>query len=327
VTTLFGYGCPCGTRGHGHGVADGHAQTVTAAAEEVSKLASSAAKLHKLPNHIAFSIVPEEYSTTDEYECAEEVTENFESKESDALFGKYVGNGKSNGKFQQQSQKIQMQALAKLISWAWAAKIPLISLFDYHGEIKDSHHELAYLLQEELVLNYMAFKDQSSPSIIPSPPPTIKFHNVPNINGYSNGVNGIRNSNTLHIAVFSHEDGKDAIVQVARDICKENRNRRNSESSNREENDGEGSDLVEVNESMIDSMLKNAHGLTGLPPGISPEPDVLAILGNVCSTLGFLPWNIRLTEMHWIPKLPVVESEDFLNVLRKYSRCQQRRGT
>jgi dehydrodolichyl diphosphate syntase complex subunit NUS1 len=295
---------PCSSFCHGQGHGHGHVATD---AEEMGKLANSAAKLTKLPKHIAFSIQPQ---PQEEEEC-----------KGDSYQGRFVGRSGIGEK----QEKIQMQALARVISWAWAAKIPLISLYDYYGEIKDSHHELAYLLQEEMVLNYMAFKNQTS-SIFPSPP-TIKFHNVPSINGYSNGVNSVRNINTLHIVVFSREDGKEAIVQVARDICKESRENKNPNSDKVEGDLGQLESNYPVSESKIDSMLSFAHGLSNLPPGISSEPEVLVILGDTRSTFHFPPWNIRLTEMHWVPKLPRIESNDFLDVLRKYSRCQQRHGT
>jgi len=283
--------------GKGHGVREG----VPEEAEEIYTFSRKTAQLGRLPRHIAFSVVPPEVKTT---------TLDY----GDCIGVEQLSNQKSLPKAR--SSNVDMQALAKLISWTWAAKIPLISIYDYHGEIKDSHHELGYLLQEELVQNYLSSKKQNSAYSLS--PPTVKFHNVPTINGHSNGLNGVKiSSNTLHIALFSHMDGKSAIVKVAKDICEESLSRRNSKDSR----------ILEVNESILDSRLSRSHGFSESLQGFPSEPDTLVILGKVFSTLGFLPWDIRLTEIHWTPALPIFQSEDLFQVLKKFSKCQQRHGT
>lgn len=64
-------------------------------------------------------------------------------------------------------------------------------------------------------------------------------------------------------------------------------------------------------------------------PSSSPsqDPEVLVTLGDVDCTMGFLPWQIRLTEIHPLRNWESAKPADLVNVLRAYSRCQQRFGT
>lgn len=163
---------------------------------------------------------------------------------------------------------------------------------------------------------------------------------------------------------FSHEDGKPEIVRTAKEIYFNHlhSNNINSDSTtitnsnktiiatkpfengDNENNEEEGkanhiSNLItdedeesvkksiqDADESKIDLVLNKAYSWP-VSIGTSTEPDLLIILGNISSTLGFLPWHIRLTEIHWLPKLQIVETNDFLQVLRQFSGCQQRYGT
>ena len=59
-----------------------------------------------------------------------------------------------------------------------------------------------------------------------------------------------------------------------------------------------------------------------------PDPDLLVRLGRLDSNLGFLPWQMRLTEIHGIPGgHRGVRADEVLRVLCKYSKCEQRFGT
>ncbi|XP_034057425.1 dehydrodolichyl diphosphate synthase complex subunit nus1 isoform X2 [Gymnodraco acuticeps] len=57
-----------------------------------------------------------------------------------------------------------------------------------------------------------------------------------------------------------------------------------------------------------------------------PDPELVVKFGPVDSTLGFLPWHIRLTEFISLPSHRDVSYEDLLGVLRRFGSCQQRLG-
>ncbi|XP_061610066.1 solute carrier family 35 member F1-like isoform X2 [Phyllopteryx taeniolatus] len=74
--------------------------------------------------------------------------------------------------------------------------------------------------------------------------------------------------------VLSPEDGKQSIVQAAQQLCRSVENKERSSK--------------DITVSMLDALLREANHL--------PDPEMVVKFGPVDSTLGFLPWHIRLTE-------------------------------
>lgn len=59
---------------------------------------------------------------------------------------------------------------------------------------------------------------------------------------------------------------------------------------------------------------------------VSPDPDVAIYFGEICSTYGFLPWHIRLTEFFPIESQHTMTVYSFMETLFKFSKCEQRFG-
>lgn len=59
---------------------------------------------------------------------------------------------------------------------------------------------------------------------------------------------------------------------------------------------------------------------------VNPDPDAAIYFGDVCSTYGFLPWHIRLTEFFPIKSQQTMTVYSFLNTLFTFSKCEQRFG-
>ncbi|XDV41386.1 hypothetical protein PO909_010265 [Leuciscus waleckii] len=57
-----------------------------------------------------------------------------------------------------------------------------------------------------------------------------------------------------------------------------------------------------------------------------PDPDLVLKFGPVESTLGFLPWHIRLTEIISMPSHIDASYDDLLGALQCYAVCEQRLG-
>ena len=74
----------------------------------------------------------------------------------------------------------------------------------------------------------------------------------------------------------------------------------------------------DIDESSVTFALGANRGL--------PDPDVLVRVGPSHTNMGFLPWQIRLTEIHQLDGLRGVRWDDFFGVLRRYSKCEQRFG-
>ncbi|XP_031827378.1 transport and golgi organization 14 isoform X2 [Nomia melanderi] len=57
-----------------------------------------------------------------------------------------------------------------------------------------------------------------------------------------------------------------------------------------------------------------------------PDPDIGLIYGRVCCTYGVLPWQTRITEFFTLPVHYSLSVKDFMYLLKKYNKCEQRYG-
>ncbi|EHB06658.1 Nogo-B receptor [Heterocephalus glaber] len=105
------------------------------------------------------------------------------------------------------------------------------------------------------------------------------------------------------VKVLSPEDGKADIVRAAQDFC-----RLVARQQQRPE---------DLDVDMLNSLMSSNH---------FPDPDLILKFGPVDSTLGFLPWQIRLTEIVSLPSHLNISYEDFFSALRQYAACEQRVG-
>ncbi|KAM4864851.1 dehydrodolichyl diphosphate synthase complex subunit NUS1-like [Thomomys bottae] len=105
------------------------------------------------------------------------------------------------------------------------------------------------------------------------------------------------------VKVLSPKDGKADTVRAAQDFCQfvAKQQKRSTD----------------LDVDMLDSLL-STNGF--------PDPDLVLKFGSVDSTLGFLPWQIRLTEMVSLPSHLNISYEDFFSALRQYAACEQRLG-
>uniref|UniRef100_UPI003AAA27D2 dehydrodolichyl diphosphate synthase complex subunit nus1 n=1 Tax=Centroberyx gerrardi TaxID=166262 RepID=UPI003AAA27D2 len=106
------------------------------------------------------------------------------------------------------------------------------------------------------------------------------------------------------VKVLSPEDGKQSIVQAAQQLCRSVENKERS--------------FKDINVSMLDTLLRESKNI--------PDPELVVKFGPVDSTLGFLPWHIRLTEFISLPSHIDVSYEDLFGALQQYATCQQRLG-
>ncbi|XP_068609939.1 dehydrodolichyl diphosphate synthase complex subunit nus1 [Brachionichthys hirsutus] len=106
------------------------------------------------------------------------------------------------------------------------------------------------------------------------------------------------------VKVLSPEDGKLSIIQAAQQLC------RSVENKERTSKD--------ISVSVLDVTLRELKNI--------PDPELVLKFGAVDSTLGFLPWHIRLTEFISLPTHWNVSYPDLLGVLQQYGACRQRLG-
>lgn len=109
---------------------------------------------------------------------------------------------------------------------------------------------------------------------------------------------------TVSISLLSPEDGKGDIVRCARLLSSELR-----------------AGLVKssgICEDMISQRLVANKGMS--------DPSLLVRIGQAQSNAHFLPWQIRLTEIHSLESLRGLRQQHLIDILRRFSGCEQRFG-
>ncbi|XP_034057424.1 dehydrodolichyl diphosphate synthase complex subunit nus1 isoform X1 [Gymnodraco acuticeps] len=179
--------------------------------------------------------------------------------------------------------------IANLAVWCMAVGISYVSVYDNHGIFQKNNSRLL----EEIVRQQQ---------------------DLMGVDGSKCDVEFLSQGSDKHqhhvvscwpsVKVLSPEDGKQSIVQAAQQLCRSVENR---ERSSRD-----------ISVSMLDLLLRESKSV--------PDPELVVKFGPVDSTLGFLPWHIRLTEFISLPSHRDVSYEDLLGVLRRFGSCQQRLG-
>lgn len=176
--------------------------------------------------------------------------------------------------------------VASLVVWAMAVGISYISVYDHQGIFKRNNSRL----MDEILKQQQELLGLDCSKYSP------EFAN-------SNDKDDQVLNCHLAVKVLSPEDGKADIVRAAQDFCW---------LVARQQQRPEDLDV-----DMLDSLISSNH---------FPDPDLILKFGPVDSTLGFLPWQIRLTEIVSLPSHLNISYEDFFSALRQYAACEQRMG-
>ncbi|XP_041830936.1 dehydrodolichyl diphosphate synthase complex subunit nus1 [Melanotaenia boesemani] len=179
--------------------------------------------------------------------------------------------------------------IANLMVWCMALGVSYVSVYDHYGMFQKNSSRL----QEEILRQQQNLFG----------PDGSKYNVELLSNGREDQQHYIVSSRST-VKVLSPEDGKQSIVQAARKLC------HSVESKQRSSRD--------ISVSMLDILLRESKNI--------PDPELVVKFGPVNSTLGFLPWHIRLTEFITLPSHRDVSYEDLLSALQRYSACQQRLG-
>ncbi|XP_029903375.1 dehydrodolichyl diphosphate synthase complex subunit nus1 [Myripristis murdjan] len=179
--------------------------------------------------------------------------------------------------------------IANLVVWCMAVGISYVSVYDNYGIIRKNNSRLL----EEIVRQQQ---------------------DLLGVDGSKYNVEFLSNGNDKHqhhvlscrpvVKVLSPEDGKQSIVQAAQQLCRSVENKERT--------------FKDISVSMLDTLLRESKNI--------PDPELVVKFGPIDSTLGFLPWHIRLTEFISLPSHIDVSYEDMLGALQQYASCQQRLG-
>ncbi|XP_054618445.1 dehydrodolichyl diphosphate synthase complex subunit nus1 isoform X1 [Dunckerocampus dactyliophorus] len=179
--------------------------------------------------------------------------------------------------------------IGNMVVWCMAVGISYVSIYDNHGIFRKNNSRLleVILRQQKDLLGVEGSK-----------------YNVEFLCDCADEHQNHVLSCKPTVKVLSPEDGKQSIVNAARQLCRSVENKERSSK--------------DISVSMLDTLLRESKNI--------PDPELVVKFGPVDSTLGFLPWHIRLTEFISLPSHRNISYEELLGALQRYGQCQQRLG-
>jgi len=110
----------------------------------------------------------------------------------------------------------------------------------------------------------------------------------------------------FQVTILSHEDGRWDLVALTRRFCVS---------------------MIEK-QCTIDQLTEElVHSNLSLSRCGLADPDLILHFGSLLSLGGFLPWQIRLSEIFQGQSLKNIHSGRFISALKHYSKVEQRFGT
>ncbi|XP_065112324.1 dehydrodolichyl diphosphate synthase complex subunit nus1 [Paramisgurnus dabryanus] len=185
--------------------------------------------------------------------------------------------------------EIHYTDVANLVVWCMAVGISYVSVYDNQGVFKRNNSRL----MEEIL------KQQQDLLGMDSSRYSMEFQK----NGTDKHEHQVLFCQSA-VKVLSPDDGQLSIVQAAQQLCKAVEQKEKTSK--------------DIDVAVLDSLLRESH--------TRPDPDLVLKFGPVESTLGFLPWHIRLTEIISLPSHIDVSYDDLLAALQRFSTCEQRLG-
>ncbi|NWS41757.1 NGBR synthase, partial [Probosciger aterrimus] len=176
--------------------------------------------------------------------------------------------------------------MASLVVWCMAVGISYVSVYDHNGIFKRNNSRL----MDEIL------KQQQELLGLDCSKYTVEFANQDKVDQVLNCQSTLK--------VLSPEDGKADIVKAAQNFCQLVAQQQRT--------------YTDLDVNVLDNLLSSTNGF--------PDPDLVLKFGPVDSTLGFLPWHIRLTEIISLPSHLNISYEDFFSALHHYAACEQRWG-
>jgi len=190
------------------------------------------------------------------------------------------------------------EELAKIICWSICVGISDITIFDPTGNIKKE----AKNLEEYINKQKKVFFGHSSSTyrVQVGVPPKAKLIQRPE----PNSVKTTTRQTAFHVTLISHEQGRWALVQFARELSASIQEKKFT--------------IQDITEDFIQENLSIGSPI---------DPDLVLLCNPSFSLEGFLPWHIRLSEIYQLNSVKNIHSKSFVDALKHYSRVEQRHGT
>ena len=241
-----------------------------------------------------------------------------------------------------------LDEVAELSAWSAAAGIPLLSVYEKTGILKQYMSALQELVQQKLVLYFGAPPATPTLSLFaPNLPSLFPPSSANPSSKLSDHVNGAQHGNTnikLNLLLLSESDGRHTLVDLTRTLAE-------MAQAHKLRPKDITIDLVDAEISASTSIptpasehntAVNGHGKSNGAlhkddsSTLSPEPDLLIVFAPYIKLDGYPPWQIRLTEIFCVGDSggdvsgrgrTRVEYQGFLRALWNFAGAEFRFGT
>ncbi|GAV03892.1 hypothetical protein RvY_14260 [Ramazzottius varieornatus] len=200
--------------------------------------------------------------------------------------------------FSDDPRRFALLNVAELIAWCAAVGISCVSIYDKHGFWRTSRHELQRVVEKKL----HSCKSTSEILLRVDVQSSNDLLQIPLLTAQNN-AKPWRIDGTL-IYFLSEADGKATLVEGTRRICSAVKDRRLPTSV--------------IDQNLFDSHIREMQDF--------PDPDLIMKIGKVDSLSGYPPWQVRLSEILYMPNPREVSFCDFRDALFRFTRVEQRLG-
>lgn len=234
-----------------------------------------------------------------------------------------------------------LDEVAELSAWSAAAGIPLLSVYEKSGVLKQYMSALHEIVQQKLVLYFGA--PPSTPTLRvfapnhPSLSPISSPASTAQTNGSTNGDHRPTNI-SLNLLLLSESDGRATLVDLTRTLAEmAQAHKLRPKDITQDLIDTEISATTSIPAVSSPPMLTDgAVRINGAKPSLPPEPDLLIVFAPYIKLDGYPPWQMRLTEIFCVGdsggdvsgrSRTRVEYQGFLRALWSYAGAEFRFGS
>jgi dehydrodolichyl diphosphate syntase complex subunit NUS1 len=199
---------------------------------------------------------------------------------------------------------ISLVDIARLVAWSTAAGIGYVTIYDHRGHCKQNRADLLNKVINEWRQVTVEKRGKVHCDLKSSNSP-LSFHIQDERLLAQNGWH-MADSATSEPRVFilGPDDGRQGLVDVARQLSCAAASQR----------------LVpaDISVSYVDTLIQDKFGF--------PDPDLVLKFGQVDSVLGFLPWQLRLSEIISVATHRGISLVQFIDALVAFGNTEQRYG-
>lgn len=233
-----------------------------------------------------------------------------------------------------------LDEVAELSAWSAAAGIPLLSVYEKSGVLKQYMSAVHEIVQQKLVAYFGAPPSTPTLRVLAPNHPTLSPVPSPTVPAQTNDTtNGDHRSTdiSLNLLLLSDSDGRATLVDLTRTLAEmAQAHKLRPKDITQELIDTEISATTSIPALSSPSTLTNgAVGLNGATSSLPSEPDLLIVFAPYIKLDGYPPWQIRLTEIFCVGdsggdvsgrQRTRVEYQGFLRALWNYAGAEFRFG-